>query len=126
MNPVLVAGALLGLLSVILGASSEHILRAQVDEEVFRWLMTAIRYHQVGAVLVSAIGLALVFLKDHPVRRPLTLAAWLFVTGTVLFSFSIYITAATGIEAFTYLTPVGGTILMLAWAVLLKAGFSQR
>ncbi|QIT54901.1 DUF423 domain-containing protein [Aquisalimonas sp. 2447] len=123
MNPVLIAGALLGLLSVVVGASAEHLLQARVDDEVFRWVMTAIRYHQVGALIVSALGLALIALGRHRVQPLLRVAGWLFVAGTVLFSFSIYGAALTGVQALTYLTPLGGVTLMLAWAVLIGAGF---
>lgn len=123
MNPILLAGALLGLLSVVIGASSEHVLQTRVDDEVFRWVMTAVRYHQVGALIVTALGLALFVMHSQPLRKLLTLAGWLFVVGTVLFSFSIYTTALTGVEAFTYLTPIGGTILMVAWAVLIRTGY---
>ncbi|WP_290648788.1 DUF423 domain-containing protein [Aquisalimonas sp.] len=126
MNPVLIAGGLLGLLSVVVGASSEHLLQARVDDEVFRWVMTAIRYHQVGALIVSALGLALAVLQGHRVQRLLVVAGWLFVAGTVLFSFSIYVAALTGVQAITYLTPIGGVTLMLAWLVLIGAGFLAR
>lgn len=123
MNPVLIAGALLGLLSVLVGAASEHLLQARVDDEVFRWVMTAIRYHQLGALIVTALGLALIVIPGHPVRRPLVVAGWLFVAGTLLFSFSIYVAALTGVQALTSLTPIGGVTLMLAWLVLVGAGF---
>lgn len=123
MNRLLVAGAVLGLLSVIIGASSEHILRVRVDDEVFRWVMTAIRYHQVGALIVTGLGLALVALPTHQARGLISISGWLFVAGTVLFSFSIYAAALTGQDALTYASPVGGVTLMLAWLVLIGAGF---
>ncbi|MEM1081156.1 MAG: DUF423 domain-containing protein [Pseudomonadota bacterium] len=116
MNPVLLAGALLGLLSVMIGASVEHLIKPNVDAEVFRWTMTAVRYHQVGALAVFALGLVLAAGIHGSLARWLKIAATLFTLGTVLFSFSIYATAITGIEQLTYLTPVGGTVLMLAWA----------
>jgi len=123
MNPLLVAGGVLGLLSVVIGASSEHVLQARVDDEVFRWVMTAIRYHQVGALIVTGLGLALVVLPAHRASRLIGVAGWLFVVGTVLFSFSIYAAALTGSEALTYISPVGGITLMLAWLALIGAGF---
>lgn len=123
MNPILIAGAVLGLLSVVVGASAEHVLQARVDEEVFRWVMTAIRYNQFGALIVSALGLTLMVLPGHRGQRLLAAAGWLFVTGTVLFSCSIYVAALTGVHGFTYLTPFGGVTLMLAWLVLIIAGF---
>jgi len=121
MNPVLFAGAVLGLLSVIVGASVEHLLKNQVDAEVFRWTMTAIRYHQIGALAVLALGLALVFDIKPALGRWLTISAVLFVIGTVLFSFSIYAAALTGYESLTLVTPLGGLTLMAAWACLVWA-----
>jgi uncharacterized membrane protein YgdD (TMEM256/DUF423 family) len=116
MNPVLLAGALLGFLSVVIGASVEHVVKPNVDPEVFRWTMTAIRYHQIGALAVFAIGLGLAAGIRPALARWLRIAASLFVIGTVLFSFSIYLTAITGIEKLTWITPIGGVTLMAAWA----------
>jgi len=121
MNPVLTLGALLGLLSVIIGASSEHLIRQSVEPEVWRWVMTAVRYHQVGAVVITAIGLALAA-GARPARR-LSLAAGFLIAGTVLFSFSIYAAAITGIEKLIYVTPLGGVTLMFGWLLLVWAGF---
>jgi uncharacterized membrane protein YgdD (TMEM256/DUF423 family) len=116
MNPVLLAGAILGFLSVVIGASVEHVVKPNVEPEVFRWTMTAIRYHQIGALAVFAIGLGLAAGIRPALGRWLKISAALFVIGTVLFSFSIYVTAVTGIEKLTYITPIGGVTLMAAWA----------
>ncbi|TNE34727.1 MAG: DUF423 domain-containing protein, partial [Alphaproteobacteria bacterium] len=45
-------GAFLGFTSVAFGAYAEHGLRASVAEEDFRFLMTAVRYCQVHAVVI--------------------------------------------------------------------------
>lgn len=120
-NSVLIAGAVLGFLSVAIGASAEHVLQPRVSEEVFRWVMTAIRYHQVGALMVTVIGLVL-FAPLSAVRAArLRRSAWVFVLGTLLFSFSIYFAALTGIDKLTWATPVGGTTLMVAWLLLVLA-----
>lgn len=123
MNPVLLLGALLGLLSVIIGASAEHLIQQRVDDEVWRWVMTAVRYHQVGAVVVTALGLGLAA-GARPARR-LNLAAGFLVAGTVLFSFSIYAAALTGIEELTYVTPLGGVTLMFGWLLLAWAALGE-
>ena len=125
MNRILLAGAALGFLSVVIGAMSEHIFRTRVDEEVFRWVMTAIRYHQVGALIVSALGLVLTADLRRTIEARFSLSGWLFVAGTLLFSFSIYASALTGIEALTYATPIGGVTLMAAWLALAWAAFAQ-
>jgi uncharacterized membrane protein YgdD (TMEM256/DUF423 family) len=126
MNRILAAGALLGLLSVIIGAASEHALQARLEPEVFRWVMTAIRYHQIGALVVTGIGLALLASLPRATARDLHLAGWLFVIGTVLFSFSIYLAALSGFHGLTLATPVGGVTLMLAWSSLVWAGWRHK
>ncbi|NBB92314.1 MAG: DUF423 domain-containing protein [Gammaproteobacteria bacterium] len=115
MNRLLFIGALLGFLSVAIGAAAEHALRPGLDEETWRWVLTAIRYHQVGSLAALAMGLiTLADLAPASLRR-LRVAGWLFVLGTVLFSFSIYAAALTGLDALTYVTPFGGVTLMIAW-----------
>lgn len=118
MNRLLFASALLGFLSVAIGAAAEHVLRPGLDEETWRWMLTAIRYHQIGALGALAIGL--VSLLDLEPRRlaRLRAAGWLFVAGTLLFSFSIYAAAMTGLEGLTYVTPFGGVTLMIAWLIV--------
>ena len=54
---ILCLGALLGFISVAFGAYAEHALRETITEEHFRFLMTAVRYNQVHAVAVIALGL---------------------------------------------------------------------
>jgi len=120
MNPVLVAGAVLGLLSVVIGASAEHILQQRVEAEVWRWVMTAVRYHQVGALIVTALGLSL-SCGARPARW-LNMSAAFLIAGTVLFSFSIYAAAITGMLSLTYVTPIGGVSLMFGWLLLIWAG----
>lgn len=123
MNPVLIAGGLLGFLSVAIGAGVDHILRADQEAESLRQVMTALRYHQIGALIVAGIGLALTRPVGDETGRRLNLAAWLFVGGTILFSFSIYLANGLGLPALTYATPVGGITLMLAWLALVRAGW---
>lgn len=125
MNPLLLAAAVLGLLSVAIGAASEHLLRPGLDEETWRWVTTAIRYHQFGALAALAVGLA-AGVDGVPVRaRRLRIAGWLFVLGTLLFSFSIYAAALSGLDGLTRMTPFGGTTLMLAWAAVAWAALTR-
>lgn len=118
---ILVCGALLGLISVAFGAFAEHGLRSIVTDEQFRLLMTAVRYNQAHAVITSAIGLAL-----HSARLAnipaLKWSGLLFITGTVLFSFSIYLSVSFDIPYLMNITPVGGITIIAAWLLLLTAG----
>ena len=120
---ILLIGALFGFFSVAFGAYSEHGLRPFVSEEEFRMLMTAIRYNQVNSVIICAIGLIL--LAPNGFSR-VTFLKWsgiLFIVGTVLFSFSIYLSVGLRIPSLVYVTPVGGITLMLSWLLLAVAAF---
>lgn len=46
------------------------------------------------------------------------------VWGTVLFSVSIYLAVWSGMMILTFVTPVGGTLLMIAWAAVAWAGWT--
>lgn len=118
MNRILMVGALLGFLSVVVGAMSDHGPLSRLDAEMLASVATAVRYHQLGALVVVALGLALNAGLPRAFARRLAISGWLFVAGTLLFSFSIYAAALSGIGALTYLTPVGGITLMLAWLAL--------
>lgn len=59
-------------------------------------------------------------------RRGLAITATLFVIGTLLFSFSIYAAALTGVRGLTVITPFGGMTLMAAWLALLLVAFRGR
>lgn len=119
---ILTAGALLGLVSVVLGAYAEHGFRASVSDEVFRSVMTAVRYNQIHAVVVVAIGLALLQPAIAQTNSLLSRTAWLFVAGTILFSFSIYLSVICSMPELTRVTPFGGVVLMAAWLSLAWVG----
>ncbi|MEM8863394.1 MAG: DUF423 domain-containing protein [Chloroflexota bacterium] len=124
---ILTLGALLGLISVGFGAFAEHALREAVTDEHFRFLMTAVRYNQVNSAIIVAIGFAALGngrFANTPMLKP---SGVLFIIGTVLFSFSIYLSVSLDFQALLNLTPVGGVTLMGAWASLMLAGiFATR
>ena len=123
---ILIIGVLLGFISVAFGAHSEHGLRPIITDEQFRYLMTAIRYNQVNSVIITVIGLTLT--SSHKIAN-LPMFKWsakLFVTGAILFSFSIYISVSINIKEITYITPIGGVILMAAWIMLFTSAIQLR
>ena len=123
---ILALGALLGFISVAFGAFAEHGLRESITDEHFRFLMTAIRYNQVHAVVISAIGMVLL---NGGKLANISLLVWsgmLFVIGTILFSFSIYLSVSLDIPALVNITPIGGMTIMAAWLLLLATGLLAR
>lgn len=123
---ILIVGAILGFISVAFGAYAEHGLRQQVSDEHFRFLMTAIRYNQVNAVVISAIGLVFLHSDSSFTNKALTLSGVLFSIGTIVFSFSIYLSVTFEIPAIINITPIGGITIMSAWLMLMIAGIRGR
>ncbi len=120
---ILILGALLGFTSVAFGAYAEHALRETITGEHFRFLMTAVRYNQVHAVVVVAIGL---FELADAHTTKFALARWsgkLFILGTVLFSFSIYVSVTFKLPALVNITPIGGITIMAGWLMLALFGY---
>jgi len=123
---ILIWGALLGFISVAFGAYAEHGLRETVTDEHFRFLMTAVRYNQVHAVVVAAIGLVLLNGGKLSIMPAFRWSGLLFIIGTMLFSFSIYISVSLDIPSLVNITPIGGVIIMIAWLVLFVVGVLAR
>ena len=121
----LIVGSFLGAISVAFGAYSEHSLKPVITEEQFRFLITAIRYNQIHAIII--IITAIVHINNR--EQSLKIMKWVgrtFIAGTICFSFSIYLSVLTGINEITYLTPVGGLTLIFAWILLGIAGIQLK
>lgn len=119
MNLIIVA--ILGFISVAFGAYAEHGLKSQISAEHFEFIMTAIRYNQIYAIVISGIGIALLSSKSLSRCLTLKLSNLFFIVGTILFSFSIYISVVYNIPIILKLAPLGGTTLMIGWLMLILA-----
>ena len=111
-----IAGALLGLLSVGLGAFGAHSLRSHFGahpdlEPIFR---TASEYQMFHALALLGVAWAVG-------RRPgalLHASGYLFVAGTIVFSGSLYALSISTVKGWGAVTPIGGVALMAGWLCL--------
>lgn len=126
LNILLLTGAFLGLLAVAAGAVTGHGPVAGLDAEAMRSVMTAVRYHEFGAVMVVVTGLAGSLVDSKPAAFRLGVSSWLFVAGTLLFSFSIYARMFLGLDWLGPVTPLGGLCHMAGWIALGWAALSVR
>ena len=111
MNSVLFRlAAALCFLAVGLGAFGAHALKetllANDKTEVWK---TAVLYHFVHA-------LALLILAAVPNASRVT--PWLFVSGIVIFSGSLYALALTNVRWLGAITPLGGLCFLAGWLFL--------
>lgn len=117
MNPAtaLRFAALFGFFGVALGAFGAHGLQDLLvkNGRVPNW-ETAVLYHLVHAAVLVTISLG------EKVPR---VAWWLFASGIVVFSGTLYVLAITNMKWLGAITPLGGLALLGGWLAL---AFSRR
>lgn len=118
---IFVAACVLGLLAVVFGAFGAHGLQQLVEAKSVASFETGVRYQMYHAFLLFVLGL-LPGVSEY-IKR---IVFYLVVGGVALFSFSIYLLAINSLFDFdfkviAFITPIGGAVLIAAWAIL---GFS--
>jgi len=115
----LIVAALYGGLAIILGAFGAHALKKIFTPEQIASFETGVKYQMYHAIVLLIIGTQLPLVNSLEV-----VMVWLFIIGTLLFSFSIYglcISSAKGnkIKILGPITPLGGLLLVAGWVCLL-------
>jgi uncharacterized membrane protein YgdD (TMEM256/DUF423 family) len=119
--------AILGALSVALGAFAAHKLRELTSPETVAIFETGVRYqfYHVFALLFVA------FLSDKIHNKWMIWSGNCFIMGIVLFCGSLYALTALAIAESAHrtlagiMTPVGGVFFILGW-LFLYLGVSKR
>ncbi len=115
-------GALLGGLSVLLGAFGAHSLKAVLTEKSLATFSTATQYMMYHSLALLAIGV-LSLQEGH--REKVKTPAKFFMAGILLFSGSLYALALGGPKIFGPITPLGGLCFMIGWFTLSAAYFKK-
>jgi len=119
----LIAGSLLGALSVALGAFGAHGLKKIVSPEAVSTFETGVRYqfYHTFALLIIAI-----LFEKFP-GKYLVWAGNSFLAGILLFSGSLYLltalnaTETVGLRKVGIITPFGGLFFIAGWLLMLMA-----
>lgn len=116
---ILVAGSILGILGIILGAFAAHGLEKLVNANEIKTFETGVRYQIYHAFFLLILGgTNFVSLKRKKV------VFYLVIIGVIFFSGSIYGLATNDLSSFDFktiamITPIGGLSLIIAWVVML-------
>jgi uncharacterized membrane protein YgdD (TMEM256/DUF423 family) len=102
--------ALSGLMSVAMGAFAAHGI---TDPQAKDWIKTGASYQFMHAIASIACA---AFMQVGAKRA--RFAPALFLSGTLLFSGSLYAMALGAPKATAAMTPVGGLFFLIGWAVL--------
>jgi len=112
---ILLTGAVLGGLSVIIGAFGAHALKETLMQtgraDTFE---LAVRYQFYHALAILIAG----SLAERFNGKRIGQAALLFLLGIIFFSGSLYILSLTGITILGAVTPIGGLFFIAGWLLL--------
>jgi uncharacterized membrane protein YgdD (TMEM256/DUF423 family) len=124
-------GATWGFLAVAIGAFGAHGLKdrfrtigdqfgpltTERPEGIFQ---TATHYHAFCALAILAVGLLAANGRDG---TAIQISGWAFLVGSLIFSGTLYVLAATGIKWLGAITPLGGVLMLIGWiAIAIAAG----
>lgn len=115
MKLFLMLGSISGFLSVALGAFGAHGLKGRLDEYSMGVFQTGVTYQTTHALAIILVAL---LLKWYPDSSVLNWAGWCFVLGTLIFSGSLYALGMSGIKVLGAITPIGGVLFLIGWALL--------
>lgn len=105
-------GAFFCFLAVLAGALGSHALKSHLSNlgglSNFDLATTYMFYHGLALILIG-------FARDRYAGSPFQLPGWLFVTGTIFFQGNLYLISLTNIRFLSFLTPIGGILLLLGW-----------
>lgn len=112
---LLIVGSCFILIAVILGAMAAHALENYLTTEQIASFETGVRYqmyHGLALLILSQV-------KRFP-DKTLQIILVLFTSGTLLFSWSIFLLTTRSITGIDFsflgpLTPVGGLLLISGW-----------
>ncbi len=119
----LLTGALFGLFGVASGAFGAHALKAMLTAsgrlETYE-LAVRYQFYHAFALLVTGI------LQHYIISKYLKIASIFILSGTLLFSGSLYLLCFTNSTAFAMATPFGGVLLIFGWVFLAIGIFNGK
>lgn len=116
----LITAALLGALSVVLGAFGAHTLKSKIPADALEIFETSVRYQFYHVFALLAVGMLTQFFSGSLI----TWSGRLFIAGIILFCGSLYLLVyfkASGNQQMNWLgaiTPFGGLCFIAGWLLL--------
>jgi uncharacterized membrane protein YgdD (TMEM256/DUF423 family) len=123
---IILTAGFFGMSAVILGAFGAHAFKNVLTAEQLVSFETGVKYQMYHALFLLFLGI-----NTHlPLKTKKTILT-LIILGIIFFSGSIYLLstkAVTGIDfkAIGIVTPIGGSLLIAAWAVLTFNFFKKK
>lgn len=123
-NQVIVASSFI-MLSIVLGAFGAHGLEGKISEHGIDVWNTAAEYQ-----MYAGLGLLTVGLNADRFSFSLKWFGILLIVGTIIFSGLLYLTALQDLNPSLRIlgafVPIGGTLMIVSWAVLITQVFRNK
>jgi len=119
--------AIFGALSVAIGAFAAHTLKGSISNYALEIFETAVKYQFYHVFGLLAVG---ILYSQFP-SRTMKWAGYLFITGIILFSGSLYILTyvkAAVLPGYNWvgaITPLGGLCFIMGW-IFIFVGLSKK
>lgn len=111
-----------GFLAVAIGAFGAHGLKNVISPELLVVFETGNKYHFYHSLAALLTFILLVFTETNDsssqTQKYLKISVWMFLIGILIFSFSLYTLAITGIKILGAITPFGGVSFLIGWLFL--------
>ena len=119
---ILTIAAVLGLLSIVLGAFGAHALKEVLNAEQLESFKTGVFYQ-----LIHVIVIFIVFSSSFFTQKQSKILGYIFLTAISLFSGSIYAIHLTSIpvKSIWWVAPLGGLLFMVGWAFMIYIFFKK-
>lgn len=102
-------------LAIAIGAFGAHGLKKIVEPSLLVVYHTGVEYHFYNTLGLFAASF-IMYLK--PNSKKAVIASWLILTGMIIFSFSLFLLVILNIPVLGAITPIGGSLLIIAWVML--------
>ncbi|MCW7460917.1 DUF423 domain-containing protein [Leptospira limi] len=111
-----------GFLAVAIGAFGAHGLKKIIPPDLMITFETGNKYHFYHSITALFVFLMLIFSEQNETsektKKYLRISIWMFLVGILIFSFSLYTLAITGLKILGAITPFGGVSFLAGWFYL--------
>jgi len=114
----LLAASLLGATGVMAGAFGAHGLASRVSPERLEVWQTAATYQLFHSIALLALALSILYASNLTKKSTALWVCRSWLLGVIIFSGSLYGLVLSGITWLGAITPIGGTLLIVGWALL--------
>jgi len=101
--------------AIALGAFGAHGLKKVLAPEMLAVYKTGVEYQFYNSL---GLFIAIFIYMLRPYSKKILIAIYLLIAGTLIFSISLYLLTILNIPTIGVITPIGGTLQIIAWLVL--------